>query len=63
MERHQKVGKDYKKQVQDREKASEEVESLLVREALKLTNRTHLDTPVGGEDANRVVGEFGERKT
>lgn len=55
MDRHGKVGKDYKRQVQDRELAIEEIEHALVQEALKLPNRTHVDSPVGDEDNNRVV--------
>ena len=31
-----------------------------MQEALKLPNRTHLDSPVGAEDCNRVVEMSGE---
>lgn len=50
MEQHTKVGKSYKKQVQDRENLIDELEAQLVQEALKLPNKTHIDSPVGGED-------------
>ena len=50
MDQHAKVGKDYKKQVQEREHEIEEIENTLVQEALKLPNRTHVDSPVGDED-------------
>jgi hypothetical protein len=33
-----------------------------VQEALKLPNKTHVDSPVGDEDKNRVVLEHGNRK-
>ena len=49
MGQHQKVGKDYKRQLQEREKLAIEVEHELVQEALRLPNRTHLDSPVGDE--------------
>ena len=39
----------------------DELEHILVQEALKLPNRTHVDSPVGDEDKNRVVLEHGER--
>ena len=34
----------------------------MVTEAIKLPNRTHLDTPVGGEDDNIVLEEVGTKK-
>lgn len=34
----------------------------MVQEALKLPNRTHVDSPVGDENKNIVVLEHGERK-
>jgi seryl-tRNA synthetase len=55
LKEHSKVGKDYKLQTQDREKLLTDVEHELVKEALKLPNRTHLDSPVGGEENNEVV--------
>ena len=61
MDQHAKVGKDYKKQVQEREHEIEEIEHTLVQEALKLPNRTHVDSPVGDEDQNRVVFQTGNR--
>ena len=61
MEQHGKVGKSYKLQVQEREKLVDEIEHKLVQEALKLPNKTHVDSPVGGEDANQVVA-FGGPK-
>lgn len=33
----------------------DELETQLVREALKLPNKTHLDTPIGGEENNKVI--------
>lgn len=33
----------------------DEIEHELVIEALKLPNKTHVDSPVGGEDENQVV--------
>lgn len=33
----------------------------MVQEALKLPNKTHVDSPVGDEAKNRVVLEHGER--
>ena len=50
MREHGKTGKAYKKQVQEREKSIEEIERQLVDEALKLPNKTHVDSPVGGEE-------------
>ena len=50
MTQHGKVGKSYKKQVNDREKLIESIEHELVLEALKLPNKTHVDSPVGGEE-------------
>jgi seryl-tRNA synthetase len=35
----------------------EEIESQLVQEALRLPNKTHVDTPIGGEDKNILVAE------
>lgn len=32
-----------------------------MQEALKLPNKTHVDSPVGDEDNNRVILEHGER--
>ena len=61
MDQHTKVGKDYKRQVQDREFQLDEVEHQLVQEALKLPNRTHVDSPVGDESKNRLVAENGTR--
>lgn len=55
MNQHAKVGKSYKKQVNDREKQIETIEHELVLEAFKLPNKTHIDSPVGGEDENQVV--------
>ena len=57
MEEHQKVGKCMKKDVQQREKGIEDLELELVQEALKLPNKTHHDSPVGGEDKKRLVKE------
>ena len=34
----------------------------MVQEALKLPNKTHLDSPVGDESKNKVVEERGEKK-
>ena len=59
LKHHAKVGKSYKKQVVDRERTVEEIESELVSQALKLPNRTHVDSPVGSEDNNKVVYEGG----
>lgn len=55
LKEHTKVGKTFKKQVQDREKTLEIVEHELVEQALKLPNKTHYDSPVGGEINNRQV--------
>ena len=55
------MGKSYKKQVHDREKTIDEVETQLVQEALKLPNKTHLDSPVGGEDRNQEVATGGPK--
>jgi seryl-tRNA synthetase len=52
---HTKVGKSYKKEIQDREKLIQDVETNLVREALKLPNKTHFDSPIGGEDKNEII--------
>ena len=59
MKQHGKTGKTYKKQVQEREKLIEEIETKLVEEALRLPNKTHVDSPVGGEDRNVVVATGG----
>lgn len=59
LKHHAKVGKTYKTQVVDRERTVEEIESELVSQALKLPNRTHIDSPVGSEDRNKVVFEGG----
>lgn len=59
MVQHGKVGKSYKKQVQDREKQIDEIEHQLVQEALKLPNKTHIDSPVGSEENNLVVATGG----
>jgi len=40
----------------------ETIEHQLVAEALKLPNKTHVDSPVGGEDQNVVIKEHGESK-
>jgi len=50
LKEHSKVGKDYKLQTQQREQLLHSIEHELVQEALKLPNRTHLDSPVGNED-------------
>ena len=61
MEQHTKVGKSYKKQVHDRENQIDEIEAQLVQEALKLPNKTHYDSPVGGENENQVVAIGGPK--
>ena len=61
MKDHQKIGKCMKKDIQAREKKLIELESQLVAEALKLPNKTHWDSPVGGEDKNKVIKEIDAR--
>lgn len=53
VERHRKVGKDYKKHVQTAEQELVRIETELMDEALKLPNNTHPDVPVGSQ--NKVV--------
>lgn len=57
MAEHNKVGKCMKKDVQSREKIMDELEGQLVSEALKLPNKTHPESPIGGESKNKVVKE------
>ena len=45
--------------MQDREKLIDSVETELVELALKLPNKTHVDSPVGGEDKNVVITKGG----
>jgi len=52
LEEHAAVGKDYKKDIAQREAELDEVEKQLVKEALRLPNKTHPDSPVGGENEN-----------
>ena len=47
LERHRKVGKDYKKHVQTAEEELQQIETQLMDEALRLPNATHPDVPVG----------------
>ena len=61
MQQHQKVGKSFKVELQEKEKEFEYLEANLVSEALKLPNKTHPDSPVGSEDNNRVVKTVGDR--
>ena len=50
LERHRKVGKDYKKHVQTAEEELQQIETQLMDEALRLPNATHPDVPVGSEN-------------
>eukprot|EP00354_Favella_ehrenbergii_P011597 CAMPEP_0170467896 /NCGR_PEP_ID=MMETSP0123-20130129/11293_1 /TAXON_ID=182087 /ORGANISM="Favella ehrenbergii, Strain Fehren 1" /LENGTH=396 /DNA_ID=CAMNT_0010734357 /DNA_START=194 /DNA_END=1384 /DNA_ORIENTATION=- len=59
LSQHTKVGKTYKKQVQDREQILDTLEHELVEQALKLPNKTHHDSPVGDETKNKVVRKGG----
>ena len=59
LDRHSKVGKSFKRQVQDMEKEIDQVERELVEMALKLPNKTHVDSPVGGEEKNVEVTKGG----
>lgn len=58
MSDHHKVAKSMKKDVQRREKEIDELETQLVREALKLPNKTHPDTPIGGDSKNKEVRQY-----
>lgn len=44
-----------KKDIQAREKLIDDLEGELVSEAMKLPNKTHPDTPIGGEHKNKLV--------
>lgn len=55
MGQHGKVGKCIKKEIQEREKVIDQLEAELVGEAMRLPNRTHPDSPIGGEDKNKVI--------
>ena len=55
MSQHGKVGKCMKKDVQSREKVIDDMEAQLVAEAMKMPNRTHPDSPIGGENNNKVI--------
>ena len=47
---HHTVAKCMKKDVQQKEQNIDQLETQLVKEALKLPNKTHIDTPIGGEE-------------
>lgn len=51
-----------KKDLAKREKEIDELENLLVQEALKLPNKTHYDSPIGDESKNKVIKEYDNQK-
>ena len=50
---HHTVAKCMKKDIQTKEHEIDELETQLVKEALKLPNKTHLDTPIGWDEQNK----------
>ena len=46
-----------KKDVHSKEQTIDQLETQLVKEALKLPNKTHVDTPIGGEDSSITLKE------
>ena len=62
LEEHNSVAKCMKNDIQEREKKLSSLETDLVSEALKLPNKTHLDSPIGGEDSNKLVKEVEAKK-
>jgi seryl-tRNA synthetase len=62
MEQHQKIGKSFKTDLNQREKEFEALEMNLIAEAMKLPNKTHPDSPIGSEANNKVVKVVGEKR-
>ena len=60
---HKRVAKCMKTEIQTRENKIGEIETELVREALKLPNKTHVDSPVGDESKNRLVKQVDKCNT
>lgn len=61
MESHHKIGKSFKTDLHQREKDFEALEAQLIAEAIKLPNKTHPDSPVGGEENNKIVNVVGTK--
>ena len=59
LKQHSKVGKTFKVQVHERESLIASVEQELVEQALRLPNKTHVDSPIGGEEKNVIVATGG----
>ena len=61
LKRHQKVGKSFKKDVKEYEEELQSIEVQLMKEVLKLPNRTSEHTPIGDESMNKLLELRGEK--
>ena len=61
LERHKKTGTSFKKDVKEFEEKLESLEIELMREVMKLPNRTSPETPVGDPTMNRVIETVGTK--
>lgn len=61
LDRHHSIGITFKKDVKRYEDELRELEGLLMREAFKLPNKTHPDTPIGDESKSQVIFTKGQK--
>ena len=61
MRRHHKVGKKFKLDLKKFDDSLKSIELDLMREVIKLPNKTHPDAPIGNEKHNKLVGLYGKK--